>query len=246
MSVSFSGDGKYVVSGSADKSIKIWNIQEKREDFTLSSTNLSSGRFAEEGKCFLNGSEKDDVNSLNVKERRLKHNIKGLIGYGGMLKLSLDSKYIISEPRPYYSQILNDFLEFQTSSKVKILIDEEFFNSLNTLSPQHITDPYIQSLLPFKFTLNCILGDNLPLIPSSSLDFYFSTGIYRPTHIAAFKGNKVALKMWLQPGTQIILRGDAYSKSPLFYSIMNKHQECTQILMEYIISLKSTEKILIS
>ena len=133
-------------------------------------------------------------------------------------------------------------LEYQKLNNIQIRIDNEFLTSINQLTPQYSIDPYFQKFIPFKHALNCIFDSKLSLIPPSSLDFYFSSGLYRPTHIAAFKGEKNTLKKWFEAESLLTIRADAYGKSPLFYSIMSKHQECTQIIMEYIISLRSPQK----
>jgi len=51
------------------------------------------------------------------------------------------------------------------------------------------------------------------------LEIYFTDGMYRPIHIAAFKGDKHSIKKWLIPESNLIIRYDSYGKSPLFYSI---------------------------
>ena len=52
LSVCFSPDGKFIASGSRDKTIKLWNLQEQKEVFILSghSELVSSVCFSPDGK----------------------------------------------------------------------------------------------------------------------------------------------------------------------------------------------------
>ena len=50
-SVAVSSDGRFIVSGSSDKTVKVWNIQERKEEFTLTSHTSIIGSVAISANC---------------------------------------------------------------------------------------------------------------------------------------------------------------------------------------------------
>jgi WD40 repeat protein len=57
-SVAFSPDGKYIASGSDDKTVKLWSIESQKKLATLQGhlDTVSSIAFSSDGKCLASGS----------------------------------------------------------------------------------------------------------------------------------------------------------------------------------------------
>ncbi len=55
--IAFSPDGKYLVSGSADKKVKIWSVEQKKEIASLKQYNkvVRSVSFSPDGKYLASG-----------------------------------------------------------------------------------------------------------------------------------------------------------------------------------------------
>jgi WD40 repeat protein len=71
--VAFSADGKYIVSGSADKTIRLWNTKGKPigQPFKGHKTVVMSVAFSPDGKYIVSGSaDKDDS---PVEHKRQAH-----------------------------------------------------------------------------------------------------------------------------------------------------------------------------
>ena len=58
-SVALSQDGKLLISGSDDKTIKVWNLEDRREEFTLQghTSEVTSVAISQNGKYLASGSE---------------------------------------------------------------------------------------------------------------------------------------------------------------------------------------------
>ena len=68
----FSSDGKFIVSGSNDKTIKIWNLEEKNEEFSLDghSGSVQSVSFSPDCKFLASGSTDKTIKIWNFEERK--------------------------------------------------------------------------------------------------------------------------------------------------------------------------------
>ncbi len=68
ISVAFSPDGKYLVSGSYDKTLKLWSVESQKEITTLKghSSWLISIAFSPDGKYLAYGSQDGTVKLWNL------------------------------------------------------------------------------------------------------------------------------------------------------------------------------------
>ena len=70
--MSVSADGRFIVSGLGDNTIKVWNIQERREEctFTGHTSYVLSVAVSADGRFIVSGSEDKTIKVWNIQERR--------------------------------------------------------------------------------------------------------------------------------------------------------------------------------
>ena len=71
-SACFSPDGKFVVSGAGDNTIKLWNLEDQKEVFTLSghSERVCSVCFSPDGKFIASGSDDMTIKVWNLQKQK--------------------------------------------------------------------------------------------------------------------------------------------------------------------------------
>ena len=97
-SVSYSPDGKRIVSGSADKTVKVWDAQTGQETLTLKghSSDVYSVAFSPDGKRIVSGSEDKTVRVWDAESGQEMLTLKGHSDGVRSATFSPDGKRIIS------------------------------------------------------------------------------------------------------------------------------------------------------
>jgi len=147
-SVCVSPDGKFIVSGSSDNSIQIWNFLECRKECTFTGHigSVNSVCVSSDGKFIVSGSSDKSIKIWNLLGRRKECNFTR---HKGSVCVSPDGKFIVSgfsdksikiwntlERREEYSFIALMFsvnsIIFTTDSKLIIIPDHIYIKIWNT------------------------------------------------------------------------------------------------------------------
>jgi len=98
LSVAFSSDGKYILSGSDDKTLKLWDIETGREIRTFKGhlNYVRAVAFDPDGKYAISGSFDDTVRLWNVSTGREIRTFRGHSRWVTSVTFSPDGKFIIS------------------------------------------------------------------------------------------------------------------------------------------------------
>ncbi|MDZ8241553.1 MAG: hypothetical protein RMZ69_31115 [Nostoc sp. ChiQUE01a] len=97
-SVAFSPDGRTIVSGSHDKTIKLWDVCTGRQIYTLEghSSYIHSVAFSPDGKIFASGSDDKTIKLWNVTTGRQIYTIQGHSDSVRSVSFSPDGKILAS------------------------------------------------------------------------------------------------------------------------------------------------------
>lgn len=97
-SVCISQDGKWAVSASRDKTAKIWNLDNKSEEGTLTghTKSIYSVCMSNDSRYIITGSEDNSIRIWNFNDRSLETILNGHTGTVYSVCMSLDGAWIIS------------------------------------------------------------------------------------------------------------------------------------------------------
>ncbi|WP_286824661.1 hypothetical protein, partial [Microcystis sp. LSC13-02] len=97
-SVNFSPDGKTLVSGSRDNTIKLWDVETGQEILTLKGhdSNVWSVNFSPDGKTLVSGSGDNTIKLWNVETGQEIRTLKGHDSYVNSVNFSPDGKTLVS------------------------------------------------------------------------------------------------------------------------------------------------------
>ena len=98
-SVVISQEGKYLVSGSLDLTIKVWNLEnKKKEEFTLAghSDSVNSVVISQDGKYVISGSSDKTIKVWNLEEKKEEFTLQGHTSEITSVAITQDGKYLVS------------------------------------------------------------------------------------------------------------------------------------------------------
>ncbi|MCH9739822.1 MAG: AAA family ATPase [Epsilonproteobacteria bacterium] len=97
-SVAFSPDGKTIISGSHDRSIKLWDVQKKEllHTFEGHSQIVISVAFSPDGKTIISGSSDNSIKLWDVQKKELLYTFEGHGSTVSSVAFSPDGKTILS------------------------------------------------------------------------------------------------------------------------------------------------------
>ena len=97
-SVAISPDLKYIASGSEDNSIKLWNLQEKIEEYAFigHSKTVNSVVFSSNSRYIVSGSEDKSIIVWNLLNKIREFTLTGHSGTVFTVQISSDLKFIVS------------------------------------------------------------------------------------------------------------------------------------------------------
>ncbi|POG65880.1 hypothetical protein GLOIN_2v1482801 [Rhizophagus irregularis DAOM 181602=DAOM 197198] len=101
LSVSISPNGKYVVSGSRDRTVRLWSVRGKRlfHGFKEHKGDVNSVSFSSNSNLIVSGSMDNMVYLWSVNEKKLVHVFKGHNGGVSSVSFSPNNEFIVSESK---------------------------------------------------------------------------------------------------------------------------------------------------
>jgi WD40 repeat protein len=131
-SIAISPDGKYIVSGSGDNTIKIWDFKTAKCLNTLEehTRNIHSIAISPDGKYIVSGSFDNTIKIWDFKTAKCLNTLEGHTSWVISIAISLDGKYIVSGSSDNTIKIW----DFKTGLCLKTLEGHEEEKEVNSIA----------------------------------------------------------------------------------------------------------------
>jgi WD40 repeat protein len=134
--VAVTADGKRVISGSNDKTVKVWNLETGEEQLTLSghSSWVQAVAVTADGKRVISGSNDNTVKVWNLETGEEQLTLSGHSGYVLAVAVTADGKRVISGSNDNTVKVWN----LETGEEIATFIGESDFYSC-AVTPKGLT-----------------------------------------------------------------------------------------------------------
>ncbi|OMJ95680.1 hypothetical protein SteCoe_930 [Stentor coeruleus] len=226
-SMSLSADNNILVCGCG---ISIWTIVPIIEMFT------SIGNKKQFNQNCIGSNKKNSLAILNLKENRLEKVFKDLNSPIISVEFTSNNKLI------YFDEEKVHYLQMPTQANWYAgFLDKITYCASDTtnelIQPESLISQSNYSFIDYYSCLYLLSEKKYENISAEQMNFFISNCGFTPLHILAFKGEAIAIENILKGSEFVHLYSDRFGHSPIYYSIIKKHQKVTDIFLEYLIEL---------
>ena len=249
---------KTLISCSADKLIKFWDYESKREIFTLKGHDdqVKKLELSQNKKYLFSLSDDLTIKIWNICEKRLEYTLKDESFTPKYLKVIQDSNLFCC----CYNQGLLKICEIQPTKSQKtreircenftLICDNKFITNVEPCSgelnsqvenplieyvPTHALDVGFNDWQIFYFIVNSLKKDSFPKLISGIFSLKISACLFGVAHILSYLGKEEELSNMLSVDNAVIF-SDVFGKSPFYYAIINNHNTCAEIVLNFLIN----------
>lgn len=234
-SISLSVDNNILVCGCG---VSMWTIKPVIDYFTV------IGNKKQFNENYVGDDEKNLLIILNLRENRVEKIFKEFnspIIHVEFTKnnqlIYLDNEKIHYLQMPRQPDFYAGFLD-----KITYGISE---NTNDLIQPESIKTQSNYSFIDYYSCLYLLSEKKYENLSAEQMKFFISNYGFTPLHILAFKGESIAIENILKSTDYVHLYSDRCGHSPIYYSIVKKHQKITDIFLGYLteLTLSSDKKV---
>ena len=223
--VAVSEDGRFIASVSSDNKIKIWNTHDRVTDCTLKALNsVQKVIISADGKFIISKGADCTVQIWNLKTKKKER-------FSLKQHLSLLS-YILEIVEVVNCEVVAtpDLLLLRSEFGV---IRTALINSGDLHFSFDLGVNFSESIfVKYNFIYYARTTEVIP-ITSAIADRYYGILRFTLTHYFSYSGDESKLKLLVECDT-FLLAVDVFYKSPFYYAIVKKRQNCVDLLLEKI------------
>lgn len=231
ISAAFANNGNFFVTAGSDSLIKFWNLKESiegLENFKIMSENdYYELKYTDFGS-FKVSSHKKQMKSSLVSIRNISNDQVVLAVKDEICKFNTDNKHCFV----FYA--LQELIRLAGSDKLGDLLEKTNLNS-EILGPASIRDSFFVPKKVFMKFLACMNKKDFAGIDRDVMMYNFSPFLYSIVHFWAALGRSDLINQHLLNNCEGELRTDVFGRSPIYYSIHCKYNDCTESLLKFII-----------
>ena len=206
---------KHLISGGGnlDMTVKIWNIKEKRLDYTIN--NLSSSvrglSLSSNGDFLYICLFSEEIKIINLISNQEK----------------ICKKFMIKDSN----------IEFEcTSSKTSLIYQSDKIIQKDSIAneyfPINCLEPHLNDNPKFYCILDSIQKNNFNSFKDLS-SIRISNFNFGLAHILSYQGKEEELIQFLSSNNSIF--ADELGKSPFYYALISNHNKCAEVLLDFLI-----------
>ena len=222
--VAMSTDGRFIVNRSDKNMVRIWNVQEHREECTFSDLIVVERIIISSNRKFIISKGVDSIVKIWNLESKSKERFS-LSKHEGLMKYILELFSIVNcevVATPDFLLLRYEFGIFQT-----ILISD------GNLQLSHDLGVNCSNKVLLKYSFEHYVSTTRPLtiIGPSFADQYTDISRFTLAHYFCFSGSASKLKL-LCENVNFRISVDCFCKSPFYYAILKRRQDCVDLLIE--------------